>query len=148
MDPTTIPKMQSAEKNYDGRPTNEPGIYVHKESGAKFITAPGNEGIAQADYLMTERWKGGWERVDDVPTRVELEKMRKAQLLKDTASDAVQKKADEAEMKAIEDEATKLAEKMIADKQAEEAPAETETKTEDKTEVKDEVEVKTTKSVK
>lgn len=109
MDASTIPKGQSKESNSDGRPLNLPGIYVHKESGAKFITTNGDEGVAQADALMVEKWRGGWERVGDVPSRVELLAMNKAQQIKDAKAEAAQKKADEAEMKALleEDEADK-----------------------------------------
>ena len=49
MDASTLPKGQSQEKT-EGR-VNLPGIYVHKESGAKFITVEGEGGYIQADAL-------------------------------------------------------------------------------------------------
>jgi hypothetical protein len=84
MEPSNIPKGQSAEVT-PGKRRNLPGIYVHKESGAKFITAEGSEGVIQADALMDNPlWKSGWERVGDVPSRVELLKAQKTQEKKDT----------------------------------------------------------------
>jgi hypothetical protein len=78
MDAATLPKGQSLEKT-DGRPRNEPGKYQHKPTGAIFITAPGEEGVIQADALSNpDVWHFEWERVGDVPTRTELLKMRKA----------------------------------------------------------------------
>lgn len=97
-----IPKLQSKEQNSDGRPLNLPGVYTHKDTEAVYITADGDEGIAQADALMTPVWKDAWSRTGDVPTRLELLAMRKAQLIKDTAEEAKQKKAEEAELKAAE----------------------------------------------
>lgn len=115
MDASTIPKGQSKEKNYDGRPVNMPGIYRHKDSGVKFITSSSfDEGVAQADALMTPAWKDAWEWIGEVPSKVELLATQKAQLIKDTAAEAVQKKADEAELKAIEEAATKEAEAIVA----------------------------------
>lgn len=100
MDATQIPKMRSVERNSDGRPINLPGIYKHRDTGAVFITSEGDEGIAQADAMMQPLWKDAWERTGDVPTRVEVLAMRKAQLLKDTAQEAIEKKQDEDELKA------------------------------------------------
>lgn len=100
MDATKIPKMRSTERNTDGRPLNLPGIYKHRDSGAIFITAEGDEGIAQADAISTDRWRDAWERVGDVPTRIELLAMRKAQLVKDMKAEAIEKAKDEAELKA------------------------------------------------
>lgn len=98
MDASNIPKMQSKEINSDGRPINMPGIYKHKDTGAEFITSEGQEGVTQADSLMNPLWKDAWERVGDVPSRIELLAMQKAQLVKDTAAEAAQKEADKAEL--------------------------------------------------
>lgn len=78
MDASTLPKGQSLEKT-DGRARNEPGKYIHKETKAIFITAEGEEGVIQADALNAPIWEHGWERIGDVPSRVELLKLRKAQ---------------------------------------------------------------------
>jgi hypothetical protein len=79
MDASTLPKGQSLEKT-DGRPVNEPGKYKHKPTGAIFITAPGEEGVVQADALSNpDVWHFEWERVGDVPSRTELLEMRKEQ---------------------------------------------------------------------
>ncbi len=85
MDATKLPKQQSQEINTDGRPINLPGIYVHKDTGAKYITAEGLEGTTQADALMSPNWEKAWQRTGDVPSRLELKKMREDQLKKDTA---------------------------------------------------------------
>jgi hypothetical protein len=80
MDASTLSKGQSLERT-DGRPHNEPGTYKHKETGKVFITAPGEEGVVQADALIdAQKWGGTWERVGDVPSRVELLKMHKANI--------------------------------------------------------------------
>lgn len=80
MDASTLPKGQSAERNGDNRPVNLPGKYKHKPTGAVFITADGSEGVVQADALSNpEVWHYEWERFGDVPSRVELLEMRKAQ---------------------------------------------------------------------
>lgn len=97
---STIPKLQSKEVNYDGRPINLPGIYEHADTKARFITAEGDEGVAQADALMTPLWKDAWVRVGDVPSRVEILAMRKAQLVKDSAEETIQKNQEAAELKA------------------------------------------------
>lgn len=95
-----LPHGQSAEVT-PGKARNLPGTYFHKESGATFITAEGREGILQADALMDNPlWKGGWERVGDVPTRVELMEMRKAQEVKDATNAAVEEGQRSAELKA------------------------------------------------
>lgn len=97
MDASTIPKGQSAEINGDGRPINMPGTYKHKETDATFITAEGSEGVVQADALMDfQKWGGSWSRVGDVPSRVELLKMRKAQETPDNKVAVIEasKKAD------------------------------------------------------
>jgi hypothetical protein len=85
MDTSKIPKQKSKEANSDGRPINLPGIYKHKDMGAVFITADGDEGVAQADALMSTVWKDAWERTGDVPSRLELLEMRKAQENKEAA---------------------------------------------------------------
>lgn len=86
MNARKLPKGQSGEQTTDGR-SQEPGIYVHKESGTKFITSDGMEGSIQADALNSPIWRGGWERVGDVPTRLELLAMREAQAKKDAKDD-------------------------------------------------------------
>lgn len=101
MDASTLPKGQSLERTSDGRPINQPGIYKHKDTGAVFITAPGEAGVIQADQLNSPAWKDSWERTGDVPSRTEILAAQKAQALKDAADEAAQKKADEAELKAV-----------------------------------------------
>lgn len=100
MDASNIPKLQSKEMNSDGRPINLPGVYVHKDNGAKFITSEGDEGVAQADALMQPLWEHAWERTGDVPSRTELLKMRKEQEIQDAAAEALQKGEEAAELKA------------------------------------------------
>lgn len=80
-----LPKGISAERNEGVN--NLPGIYVHKESGAKFVTSDGDEGSIQADALLSPVWKDGWERIGDVPSRVELLEMRKTQEQKDAKAE-------------------------------------------------------------
>lgn len=87
MDASKLPKGQSVERT-EGRPYNLPGIYKHKPSGNTLITSDGDEGVVQADALMSPVWKDQWERVGDVPSRVELKEMREAQLQKDLKSGA------------------------------------------------------------
>lgn len=106
MDASTLPKGKSLEVNGDGRPVNQPGIYKNKESGAKVITVEGDAGIIQADAIMRT---GGYERIADVPTRVELLAMQKAQEVKDVAAEALQKGQEAAELKAAVKEATEAA---------------------------------------
>lgn len=96
MDASKLPKGQSAERSTDGRPVNLPGVYVHKDTGAKFITSEGDEGVAQADALMVPLWKDAWERTGDVPSRVEVLKMRKDQEIKDVRAEKAEKAAEEA----------------------------------------------------
>lgn len=93
MDASKLPKLQSKELNSDGRPINLPGIYVHRDTKAKFITSEGDEGVAQADALMSPVWKDAWERVADVPSRLELLEMRKAQEEKDKKAEPVKELA-------------------------------------------------------
>lgn len=114
MDASQLPKGQSAERT-DGRPINLPGIYRHTATGAEYITSEGEEGIVQADALMSEKWKGnGWERVGDVPSKVELLERRKAQVIKDQAAEAAQKKLDEAEIEsAVKVQTEKLTKKAV-----------------------------------
>lgn len=111
MDASTLPKMKSREVNGDGRPINLPGVYREKETGTEIITSDGDEGVAMADAIMAtaERLKTTFERVGDVPSRVEILAMRKAQEVKDAAAEKVQKVADEAELKAATDKAVKAA---------------------------------------
>lgn len=109
MDASNIPKLQSKELNTDGRPINLPGVYEHKDTDAVFITSEGDEGVAQADALMHPLWKDAWERVSDVPNRVEILAMRKAQEVKDATADALAKGKEEAEMKAAKKAALEIA---------------------------------------
>lgn len=99
------PKMQSKEINSDGRPINLPGVYEHKDTDAVFITSEGDEGVAQADALMHPLWKDAWERVGDVPSRVEILAMRKAQEIKDATAEALEKGKEAEEMKAAKKKA-------------------------------------------
>jgi hypothetical protein len=96
LDAAQLPKGQSLERTSDGRPINLPGIYEHKQAGKQIITAPGEEGVVQADALMSPVWQGGWQRIGDVPSRVDLLKARKEQLLKDEKAEAKEKVADKA----------------------------------------------------
>lgn len=105
LNPSQIPKMQSKEVNYDGRPVNLPGIYEHKDTDAVFITSEGDEGIAQADALMQPLWQGAWERVGDVPTRLEILEMRKKQEIKDATAEALAEGKKAEEMKALKKQA-------------------------------------------
>lgn len=100
MDASQLPKSQSTERTTDGRPLNLPGIYEHKEAGKTYITAPGEEGVVHADALMSPVWQGGWKRIGDVPSRVELLAMRKAQELKDKKAEAKEKAQEKAELEA------------------------------------------------
>lgn len=92
-----VNKGQSRELT-EGRAINLPGIYKHKVTGVINITAPGEEGVVMADALQAPVWQGNWERVGDVPTRIELQKMQKDQQIKDAKEEAERKKADEAEL--------------------------------------------------
>lgn len=94
MDATQLSKGQSTEKNGDGRPINPPGVYLHGQTGTRFITSEGDEGVLQADALMQPRWQGAWKRIEDVPSRVKLLELQKAQALQD-AKEAAIDKADE-----------------------------------------------------
>ncbi len=82
-----------------GRPINPPGIYKHKDTGAEFITAPGEEGVLQADALLSPVWKDSWERIGDVPPRSELMKAQRAAQAKVDA-EAKAKKAKKAQEEA------------------------------------------------
>lgn len=99
MEASKVPKGQSRERS-DGRPVNEPGVYVHRDTKAKFTTAPGEEGSIQADALLAPVWKDAWYRESDVPSRVQLQAAQKAQKLKDAKEKAVQEKAEKAEIDA------------------------------------------------
>lgn len=90
MEATQLPKGQSSEQPGDGRKRNEPGVYEHPGAKVRVITQPGDEGVIQADAAV----RVGYKRVADVPSRLELLEMRKAQLLKDKA-EAVTMKTDE-----------------------------------------------------
>ncbi len=107
MDASQIPKMQSLEVNADGRPLNQPGIYQHKETGAQFITSEGIEGVAQADAILAigDQTKTTWERVGDVPSRLEILEMRKQQEVKDATDEALEEGKRAEEMKALKKKA-------------------------------------------
>ena len=94
-----LSKGQSTEKNGDGRAINLPGKYVHKQSGATLITSAGDEGVVQADALMQPRWQGAWHRASDVPSRLEVKEMQKAQAIKDAKAESADKKELEAAIK-------------------------------------------------
>ena len=118
MDASQIPKMQSIERNADGRPLNQPGIYENKDTGARFITSEGIEGVAQADAIlaMAEQTKTTWERVGDVPSRLEVLEMRKKQEIKDATAEALEAGKHEAEMKAAKKKALDEAKAKEAEK--------------------------------
>lgn len=106
MDASTIPKLQSKEINADGRPTNMPGIYVHRDSGQKFITsADYDAGVAQADALMSPIWKDAWQWTGEVPSHVELKEMQKLQEIKDATNEALEEGRRSEEMKALKKKA-------------------------------------------
>lgn len=98
MDASTLPKGKSAESN-PGK-SHLPGIYQHKDTKGTFITADGEAGYIQADALMSPVWKDAWERIGDVPTRLELLEIRKQQAIKDAKEEAALKKAEKAEIEA------------------------------------------------
>ena len=80
MDNSKLPKGQSSEENGSRKPRNLPGIYRHEAAGKELITsADPNDGSIQADALV----RVGYHRIGDVPSRVEINKMREAQLEKD-----------------------------------------------------------------
>lgn len=111
MDASTIPKGQSKEKS-DAR-SFPPGVYRHKDTKEIFITAEGEEGSVQADALMSPVWKDAWEWEGEVPNRIELLKLRKAQQIKDAKAEAEEKKAEKAE---IETAATEVTEEKPKEK--------------------------------
>lgn len=74
---------------------HQPGVYRHVDTGAEFITSEGEEGVLQADALLSPNWHGGWERVGDVPSRLELLELNKKQALKDAKAEKAAKDADE-----------------------------------------------------
>lgn len=100
MDASQLPKGKSTERTTDGRPVNQPGIYKHKDTGALFTTAPGEEGVIQADALNSPMWQGAWEWTAEVPTRLEILAAQKAQALKDAATEKAEKDAEKAELEA------------------------------------------------
>lgn len=109
--PSQIPKLQSKEANYDGRPVNLPGTYRHKDTKEDFITSSDfDAGVAQADYLMSPVWKDAWSRVGDVPSYTELLARNRAQLIKDSAAEGSAKREEEADLaKAIAEAEASLA---------------------------------------
>ena len=106
MDASKLPRGQSALKDGEGRPQNLPGVYIHRESGMKYTTAPGMFGTVQADHLMSPVWAGAWKRVGDVPTREELLIARKAQELNDQRAEVKEKAETKAELDKVEAEVT------------------------------------------
>lgn len=102
MDASTIPKGQSAEKN-EAR-SFPPGIYRNQDNNEIFITAEGEAGSIQADALMSPIWKDVWQWEAEVPNRVELLKLRKAQAIKDAKAEKAEKEADKAEIDAAVEE--------------------------------------------
>lgn len=113
VDASQLPKGQSSERT-DARDVNLPGVYVHKESGAKFTTVEGDGGIVQADALMAPVWKGSWERIGDVPTRLEILAARKAQEVQDATDEALARGKEAAELKEAVKTATKEAQEAQA----------------------------------
>lgn len=92
-DTATLPKYQSAEKNGGGKPRNEPGIYRHEASGAEVITHPDpNDGSIQADALV----RVGYHRVGDVPSRVEMAKLREERLKREEEAEKSRKAGEAA----------------------------------------------------
>jgi len=80
MDASTIPKgAGQLETPGDGRPVNQPGVYVHKASGAEIIVMPDAKSTGQQDALV----RMGFEWKAEAPGRVELDAMQKAQKAKD-----------------------------------------------------------------
>lgn len=112
MDATTLPKGQSKEVSGDGN-VNLPGVYQNKDNKELYITADGEEGVIQADYLMNPLWKDAWERIGDVPSRLELMEMRKAQEIKDATEEALAKGKETAELKAAKAKALKEAQVAV-----------------------------------
>lgn len=100
MDASQLPKGKSMERTSDGRPLNQPGVYKHRDTGVLFTTAPGEEGVIQADALNSPVWKDAWEWIADVPSRTEILAAQKAQALKDAANEAATKEAEKAELEA------------------------------------------------
>lgn len=92
MSATQLPKGKSKEKTSEGE-LNPPGVYVHKDTGARYITAAGEEGSVQADALLSPVWKDAWEWKEEVPSRLEVLEMQKAQQLKDKKAEAKEAEA-------------------------------------------------------
>ena len=96
----SIPKVQSGEYT-PGQPQTLPGTYKNKKNGRLYITVEGREGVIQADALMSNpQQKGEWERIGDVPSRIELLEARKAQELKDATETAVEEEEHKSEIEA------------------------------------------------
>lgn len=112
MDASNLPKGQSSERT-DGREINRPGVYIHKDTNTKFITAPGEAGIIQADSLMSPIWQNAWEWIADVPSRTELLAQNKAQEVKDKAAEVLKKEQEEAELQAATKAAIKAAKESV-----------------------------------
>lgn len=86
MDASNLPKGQSKEQS-DGV-NNLPGTYVHKDTGATIITSEGNEGVVQADALLSPVWKDAWERKGDTLSHSERLAKQKEQAEKDAKTEA------------------------------------------------------------
>lgn len=114
MDASQLPKMQSKELNGDGRPINLPGVYVHKDTKQRYITPDGDEGVVHADALMSPVWKDAWERVGDVPSRLEILEMQKAQEVKDATEAAIKEGKESADLKEATKQAIEEAKKEVA----------------------------------
>ena len=73
MNAATLPKYQSREENGNRKPKNLPGVYRHEGSKKEIITsADPNDGAIQADAFV----RVGYHRIGDVPSRLEMQKMR------------------------------------------------------------------------
>ena len=119
MDNSKLPKGQSGESNGQGKPRNLPGIYRHEAAGKEIITvADQNDGSIQADALV----RVGYHRIGDVPSRIELNAMRDAQLKKDEEAAKAGKTSTEPEQTTVvpngttQKSATELQEELDATK--------------------------------
>ena len=96
---------------------NQPGLYIHKESGAQMITQPGPKGVTQADALVRQ----GWELAGPVPAPDKLAEMQKAQLAATRAEEAAEKAEATPAAAANNDEVAKLKEQIAAAEKAQQA---------------------------
>lgn len=112
MDASQLPVGKSAESS---RKVNFPGIYEMEREGlepARVISVPGDEGVVQADGYV----RLGYKRVGDVPTRLELDAMRKKQMVKDRVEEKRAKLAEDEELEAL------VAEELALDAKKKAAP--------------------------